>query len=143
MRGAVPVPVRRTQTAVRDRLQQQHANGTIADVSVHTWERATYVPTTDRTKTEAWEKFDAFDRWASNHGCELGPGFGHRRSSTNTGDPVERITLPIVCLAVYDDRSLSVVAPYSDGDRVSTVRDCLDALADEAPITDELPGIDR
>lgn len=133
LRGSVPVDIRRTQMAVHDRLQQRCADGTIDDVAVHTWEREAYVPTDDRAKTEACEKFDEFERWATEHDWELEPGFDrHRRSSIHTDEPVEAVTLPIMCLAVYDDRSLRAVAPCSDGDRVFTVHDCLAALDVEA-----------
>lgn len=143
MRSSVPVDIRRAQLDVDDRLRQCRATGSIDEVSVHTWERDVYVPVNDREPTGVWEKIDEFRRWAGEHGRELRPGFVRRHlPSVDADDPVEAIRLPIMCLAIYDDRSLQTVAPCSDGARVFTVYDCLRALETGSdPAVGPSPGL--
>ncbi|MCH7659650.1 MAG: hypothetical protein IH933_03405, partial [Euryarchaeota archaeon] len=129
LRSSVPPEIRRAQLQLADRLHQCRAAGTIDDLAIQTWEQRVSVPATDREATDTWEAFDAFRTWASDNERELRPGFArHQRSSMTDADPVETITLPIMCLAVYDDQSLRTVAPCSDGTRVVTVQDCLGTL---------------
>lgn len=129
LRGSVPPEIRRAQLQLADRLRQCRTAGTINDFSVRTWEQTVSVPANDREVTDTWEAFDEFRTWASDNERELRPGFARRQQSSMTdADPVETITLPIMCLAVYDDQSLRTVTPYSDGARVVTVQDCLGTL---------------
>lgn len=63
------------------------------------------------------------------HDYDLAPGFDHHQRSPVIGrESIESITLPIMCLAVYDDQSLRMVAPCSDGNHAVTVHDYLNTI---------------
>lgn len=71
---------------------------------------------------------DEFVSWAADR-VDLEPAFERRvDTSSITGETVERIVLPIMCLAVYEGDSLACVAPHVDGVETYTVGDCLDDL---------------
>jgi len=118
-------PVCGPRTAVVDRLGELRTAGTIAAFEVETWpeEIAISEHTRHARVVETYERFRA---WAETAGVSITPPFDRRTVTSLVGRTEEVLTLPVLCLAVYDD-DLCGVYPCSDGDRTWTVTDYLDA----------------
>ncbi|GAB3675566.1 HTH domain-containing protein [Halopiger thermotolerans] len=135
----------RTPPDVVDRLRDLVARArrlettdAVADVRVQTWApvRPALEELSDGDPSVA-RTVNAFRSWADREGYSLRPAFArHERTSLLEDRPTAEITVPIVCVAVYEDDALQCVAPCADGDRTYTVPDCLEAL--EAGIVDPL-----
>lgn len=80
-------------------------------------------------RSELGDMIREFEAWAADRDLALAPCFDRREvESRFTGHRYERISLPIMCLAVYRNGRLQRVAPHVDGDRSYTVYDCIDDL---------------
>lgn len=118
--------------AVVDRLATMERAGDITRYDLRFWGRAIRPagPLADaefhrRTR----ERVEEFERWLRDHDMEPAYTFDHRRAdSPVAGERYEYVTLPAVCLAVYDEGTLSWVSPCHDGEAADTVPDCLDRL---------------
>lgn len=116
------------------RVRRLEADG-IAEVEVKTWgsvnpaleELSDSGPSVSLT-------VKSFQVWADREGYTLRPAFEQREiTSLISSRPATEITVPIVCLAVYDHDELCCVAPCSDGNRTYSVEHCLAAV--EARLT--------
>lgn len=81
--------------------------------------------------------YDSYREWADRAGVRLEPAFTTRtRSSIVTGDEIEVLVLPALCLALYDDAGALVgVYPHTDAEGTYTVADALTRLR-----TGTIPG---
>jgi hypothetical protein len=127
-------PVCGPRTEVIDRLSALQSAGELAGFDVETCpeEVAVSGQTRHSRVVEAYEQFRA---WAVEAGVSVSPPFDRRTVTSLVGRTEEVLTVPVMCLAVYDD-DLCGVYPCSDGDRTWTVTDYLDAYeAAESPPT--------
>ncbi|MFB6150858.1 MAG: HTH domain-containing protein [Haloarculaceae archaeon] len=129
-------PVCGPRTEVVHRLGEFRAAGTIAEFTVRTWPDE--VVLTGHTEDDrVVEAFEAFRAWADDHGVSVTPPFERRTVTSLVGRSEEVLTVPVLCLAVYDD-GLAGVYPCQDGDRTVGVTDFLDAFAEEGGVVE--PG---
>lgn len=118
-------PVCGARTEVIDRLSALRSNGAIGDFTIKTWPDE--VVLTEHTEQErVVETYETFRRWCGNHGVSISPPFERRTVTSLVGQSREVLTVPVLCLAVYDD-DLCGVYPCTDGARTYTVTDYLDA----------------
>lgn len=84
----------------------------------------------DRPERALIRGYDSYRRWAARAGVSLEPAFSSRtRSSIITGDEIEVLVLPALCLALYDDEGALIgVYPHTDAEATSTVADALARL---------------
>jgi hypothetical protein len=115
-----------------DRIQRLDADGTVDDVVVEVY--GTRLPTPDDSPVDAlarpmWERYRAFEAWATRQGYSLEPAFERRRTGSLVRDErTEVVLMPVVCLAVYVGDDVRSVVPCTTGDGVRTVDDCLAAF---------------
>jgi hypothetical protein len=70
-----------------------------------------------------------FEEWLRRHGASADHLFKRRGVDSEIIDETYTvISLPTMCLAVYDDGDLSGVYPYDDAEGTHTVRECLAEL---------------
>lgn len=70
-----------------------------------------------------------FEEWLERNGAPVDRLFKRREVDSEVVDETYTvISLPMVCLAVYDHGELSGVYPHYDGERTHTVREGLDEL---------------
>ena len=114
-----------------DRLQTLSERGAIADYDVLAWTRGIRPdgPLGDvpycRTLLEHVEEIRG---WVDDNGVDC-RGFGSRDvSSPKTGESYDVISLPAICLSVYEGDDVVDVYPRRRGDRTESVDDGLDSL---------------
>jgi hypothetical protein len=130
-------PVCGPRTDVIDRLSSLHAEGALADFTVETWPDE--VAISEHTEqARVVEVYKEYLTWAKEHDLSITPPFERRTASSLVGGSEDVLTVPIMCLAVYDD-GLSGVYPCSDEERTWSVADYLDAYeaAGERPGTED------
>ncbi len=123
-------PVCGRPTEVIHRLGSLRSAGAISDFEVETWSTAVSVEG-DAPDDRAIEAFERFDAWAEKQGLSVRPPFEVKTVSPLVGDERTVLTLPILCLAVYDGTDLSGVYPCSDEETTYRIVDCLDAYDSE------------
>jgi hypothetical protein len=123
------------QASVIDRLDDLLESDAIVDYRVATWGRhvpADPAPDAPRVVRSVREKVGELVRWAAGEDRSLTPALTNTRwTGEHVDDPVEVISLPVLCLVVYEDDRLVAVAPCWRGGQVETVDDRLDALERE------------
>ena len=118
-------PVCGSRTEIIDRLSALRSSGAIDTFAVQTWPDE--VVLSEQTRHDRLvETYQQFREWAEGSGLSIAPPFERRTVTTLVGRREEVLTVPMLCLAVYDD-GLCGVYPCSDGDRTWTVPDYLDA----------------
>jgi hypothetical protein len=119
-------PVCGPRTDVIDRLGRLASAGAIDDYEIRTWpdEVALAEHTRQSRVVETYRRFRA---WADDAGASIAPPFDRRTVTSLVGRTGEVLTLPVMCLAVYDADDLRGVYPCDDGERTWTVTDYLDA----------------
>lgn len=118
-------PVCGPRTEVIDRLSSLRADGAIEDFSVETWPDE--VALSEHTEhARVVEVYKEYLTWASDHGVSITPPFQRRTASSLVGDTQDVLTVPVMCLAVYDDGLCGVYPCTSEGETWS-VPDYLDA----------------
>lgn len=119
-------PVCGPRTEVIDRLSKLQSEEAIASFTVETW--PTEVAISEHTEHgRVVEMYKEFLLFAEENGLSITPPFERRTVSSLVGESEDVLTLPIMCLAVYDD-GLSGVYPCTDGDQTWSVADYLDAF---------------
>lgn len=130
-------PVCGPRTSVIDRLSTLSADDEIDEFRVETWPDELAVA--DYAEHDrVVERYKEFLLWAEEHDRSITPPFERRTISPLIGDSREVLTLPVMCLAVYEGDSLRGVYPNSDGDRSMAVSDFLDVW--ETRDTASIPG---
>lgn len=139
-------PVSGARTRVVDRLGALRSAGEVADFDIETWPDVVALSHhTDHT--EVVEAYETFREWADDHDVAITPHFQRQTTTSVVGRTEDLLTLPTLCLAVYDEDGLRGVFPCRDGDRTCTVTDFLDAYAGEVtdpadPVAAALPESD-
>lgn len=129
-------PVCGPRTDVIDRLSSLHAEGALDDFTVETWPDE--VAISEHTEhARVVEVYKEYLLWAEEHGVSITPPFERRTATSLVGGSEDVLTVPIMCLAVYDD-GLSGVYPCSGEERTWSVADYLDAYE----IAGERPGLE-
>lgn len=119
-------PVCGPRTEVIDRLSQLRARGDIGDFAVETWPDE--VAISEHTEhARVIEVYKEYLLWAEEHDVSITPPFERRTASSLVGGSEDVLTVPIMCLAVYDD-GLCGVYPCTHDGRTYSVADYLDAL---------------
>lgn len=137
VRSLSPAGARSRQNAVIDRLEALEADGRIARFTTNVWgSRVGLSTTASRTEpgTVVLEQVATFRQWARENGRSLRSFFETRTTTSPiTGEEYTTIVFPMIVLAEYRDGDLRHVAPCTDGERVYTVEDRLDAIAAGEP----------
>lgn len=131
-------PVCGPRTEIIDRLSSLRAGGQIAEFTVQTWPEE--VAVSEHTRhSKVLETYERFRSWADDADVVISPPFDRRTVTTLVGRSEEVLTLPVLCLAVYDE-GLCGVYPCTDGNETLTVTDYVDACAggDATPSPEEL-----
>jgi len=133
--------VENQKQAVIDRLNELEREGKIAGYETYIWGREIR-PTGPLEGTDyhrsVLESLREFEEWLRANGTPVDRLFKRREVDSDIVDETYTvISLPMMCLAVYDDDELSGVYPYCDREGSYTVRDCLSEL--EAVATDGRP----
>lgn len=135
VRDGIPVALVDTVEATIDRVARLQKTDAVEGFRVKQWP-----PTADGDAVLGndgpcrRDRVGAFREWADERGYSLEPGFEVRTvTGAMLGRPAdyERVSVPLVALAYYEDGDLAGVAPYTDGSRTYTVNDCLSALETE------------
>jgi hypothetical protein len=123
MRAYTPVSQPQNEVITRLDVLQQHDR--IDDYDV------TYVPKSVQrgSQTEAERLYETFLQWADDAGLSVERPFEVQHyENPITGETVDKLVTPIVCIAVYEDDAVEAVFPCEDGDDHVTVLDALDAM---------------
>lgn len=131
VRGGSPGCVRDALQETQDDLRKLRESDTIDSLAVRQWNDVARESRTQEGDRDATcrGKLAEFERWASNRGYALYPGFQVRELRPMVGDGAYRkFVFPVRCLAIYDGDALEAVYPYADGDDVYTVTDGLRRL---------------
>jgi len=118
-------PVCGPRTSVIDRLNSLDADDAIAEFDVQTWPDE--IAISEHTEhTRVVERYKEFELWATEADVSITPPFERRTVSSLVGKSEDVLTVPIMCLAVYDGDTLCGVYPHSDGGQTTSVADYLD-----------------
>ncbi|KZN23248.1 hypothetical protein A4G99_14475 [Haladaptatus sp. R4] len=121
--------------AVIDRLRTLERNGNIESVDVHVWGREFRLdgPLEGTDYHESISNHvNEFEQWLAENSVSMDGFFSHRDIDSSISD--ERysvISLPFICLAVYQDDELRDLYPHRDSEMTYTVHDCLNRLETE------------
>lgn len=129
--------VEHQKQTVIDRLTELDRAGRIDDYDVHVWGREIR-ETGPLEGTDYHESIltslREFEEWLDRRGAPVDRLFRRREVESEIVDEsYSVISLPTMCLAVYDDDHLSGVYPYRDGEGIHTVRECLSELEETGP----------
>jgi hypothetical protein len=125
VRAALPGPAKQCRTTIECQLQKLQQAGAVDDWTTTVWEKRVpeYADCPERSR------YEEFTSWAEREGVSLGPGFDTRECyCMETGEKRTELVLPVRCLAIYEDETLSRVAPVDRGDRITSIEECLDDL---------------
>lgn len=117
VRSLAPETARSAQERILERLRELDRHGPLDGVDCYVAGDCV-CPSTVAAETEIGQflldRIDAFETWAGEHGYEL-VGFDDRCvDSSMTGETVTGIRFPRLCLAVFGDDNLILVAPVAD-----------------------------
>lgn len=129
--------VENQREAVVDRLTALEREEKIDDFNVYAWGReirpAGPLEGTDYHRM-VLRSLGEFEEWLRRNGTPANRLFERREvDSELTDETYTVISLPMMCIAVYDDGDLSGVYPYYDADGTHTVRECLAELETAEP----------
>lgn len=127
-------PVGGDRTAVIDRLSSLRSEGQIDEFEIKTVPETVVLSRDDGIA----DRYDEFAQWAREANVSITPPFEHRTASSVVGREKEILTMPELCLAVYDDGLRGVYPCTRDGDRWS-VTEYLDAFESGNNPPDPLP----
>jgi len=123
LRTRVASETERRQNSVLGRADSLRQQGLVDEVEVTYWNRlSTGVDTRETSDIEAMEE------WAADSGCSLVPAFDrHDRHSVFIGND-SVVTLPVACVACWEDDRLVGVYPHAGPRGHCTVADGLDRI---------------
>lgn len=123
---------------VVDRLDDLETTGRIDDYEVNVWTKAIRVAGPLEGTTyyrRVFGHFTEFQQWAVKESVALKSAFNVEVVDCEiTDDSYRVLSLPSICLAVYEDGDLCGVYPHVDGDTTRTIRHCLETLEASKPI---------
>lgn len=127
VRSAAPSGVADLQRRLCDRLERLVDDGVLESIECEIWGRS--IPAEGDSKTSVREKYDEFVEWAVSHDRSLAPAFSVRETGTLASEETHRVvSVPMLCLAVYERDDLQAVYPCLDDEEVYTVEDGIRAL---------------
>lgn len=134
VRSSVPGPIAETIDTVVDRLEHLSEHDRITEYEATCWppERDAITEAVDAWERTRAELVAEFERWADRNGYSLDPGFRRVEvpsspSGLGTGEPRERIRVPIVALAIRDVDDVE-----ADANALRGVVPCSDSPGDDA-----------
>ena len=125
-RSAAPRDIAELHRRTVDRLDRLAEDGRVESVEFEVW--GDLIPT-DGDRTGSRRAYDALVDWAEESGYSLAPGFERRETGTIASEDTRSvISVPLLCLVIYDADGIEAVFPCSDGERTYTVEDGLVGL---------------
>lgn len=124
--------VENQKQTVIDRLTDLERAGAIDEFETYIWGRE--IRTTGPLEGTSYhqtvlESLREFEEWLQRNGADADRLFKRREvDSTIVDETYSVISLPTMCLAVYEEGDLSGVYPYADGEGTHTVREGLSEL---------------
>ncbi|WP_331232330.1 HTH domain-containing protein [Natronorarus salvus] len=126
MRSVAPYGINGIQEETIERLEHLTDDTRLGSVDYEIWGHN--IPVDDST-TAIKKVYDEFEEWADEHGYSLAPAFHVRETETIVSERSHTvISVPLLCLGVYDDHGIEAVFPCSDDERTYTLEDGLRAL---------------
>jgi len=118
--------------AVLDQLEALDADGRIDDYEINIWTKAIRL-SGPLEGTSYYQRvvdhFEAFREWADQEGVLLNAAFKIESVECEiTGERYTVLSLPSICLAVYEDGELCAVYPHATDDTAQTASSCLQEL---------------
>ncbi|WP_424018913.1 HTH domain-containing protein [Halorientalis pallida] len=127
LREGVPIAAETEQSRILGRLQALAAAGIIRDLQVRRWPRR--VTDGDVCARREFAVCREFEGWAAEHSVRLAPAFNrHDCHNGFTGSDYTTTTLPVICLALYDDDDLVAIYPHTGENGIRTLLDGLSML---------------
>lgn len=142
VRATVPGPTRERIAAVTEQLRRLDADDVIAGYRIRQWPPERHVAETSETATPPRRDLvAAFERWARQHGYSLEPAFRRRERPSwplgrESDETHERVRVPVVALALYDESAESGSEPESEPTD-------LESLEGVVPYTERSPAEER
>jgi len=128
-------PVCGPRTEVIDRLSDLHSRDAIDEFSVETWpDEVALSEYTEHARVV--EVYKEYLTWANDHDLSITPPFERRTASSLVGDTQDVLTVPVMCLAVYEE-GLRGVYPCTRDGHTWNVADYLDAYEE----AEKRPGV--
>ena len=123
VRTPAPMATKERQASVLGRLDALRAAEVLDDVTVTYWVR-------QATNDDAvMPSVGALEEWAEANDVTLAPAFDrHDRSNWYTGHDDVVVSLPVICLAVFEDEDIVSVYPHRGRNGNLSVSDGLDRL---------------
>lgn len=132
-------PVSGRQIDVMDRVSTLDSAGALADFEVETWpDKVVYSGHNERS--DVVQTYERIRAWADDHDRAIEPPFERRTVTSLVGRTEEILTLPVLCLLVYEDDVLRGVFPSEDDDRTWKIDDFLDAYESSGDL-DAVDGV--
>lgn len=119
----------RQKEAVVDRLETLETDGRISSYETYVWTKAIRLhgPLEGTAYYErVFDHVEAFEAWADEESVELNSGFKIEALDCEITDETYRVlSLPSICIAVYENGELCAVYPHSTPDGCRTASRCL------------------
>lgn len=147
VRTLAPTGAMGRQEAVVERLLALERRGGIAAVELTVWGSAVTLDSSCASVgsgVAVARRVRRFRRWARDRDVSLEPALATRTvDSSITGESYERVSLPRLCLAVYEGADLLAVYPHRRGDETRSLGDGIAALeaAADTPSTRDLASV--
>lgn len=130
---ANPEPGCETQKqAVLERLDALESTGKIDSYEIHVWTKAIRLsgPLEGTAYYQnVFDHFVAFQEWANKQGVMLNSAFKIESVECEiTDETYTMLSLPSICLAVYEDDELCAVYPHATDGQSQTASSCLQQL---------------
>lgn len=122
----------RQKQAAIEQLETLAAEGRIAGYDVHVWTKA--IRLRGPLEGTAYyrrviEHIETFQQWADHEPVRLSPAFKLQTVDCEITDETYRVlSLPSICIAVYEDGELCAVYPHSTDETQRTASSCLNEL---------------
>ncbi|ELZ79078.1 hypothetical protein C455_09343 [Haloferax larsenii JCM 13917] len=121
LRADAEVGVERTKEAAVEKLAELDAAGRIDDYDVHVWGRELRAdgPLTDTGHgAELLGYVEAFREWAREHDVSFESTFKeHTIESSFADEQYEVVSLPTICIAIYEGEQVASVYPCHTGEQ--------------------------
>lgn len=142
VRTLAPYGFSETQTEIMDRLQTLREDGPITELDIDVWGATMGADRSDDSAVSPErQRVAEFEQWATDHDCTLRPAFDRRTSSSllEQDDPKQIIVLPLICLGIYEERTVQAVYPHVDREEVYTIHDGVEALESMRKRSEDTP----
>ncbi len=125
-RSAAPRDIAELHRRTVERLDRLAEDGSVESIEFEVW--GDLIPTGE-DRTGSRRAYDEVVDWAEESGYSLAPGFERRETGTIVSEDTRSVvSVPLLCLVIYDGDGIEAVFPCSDGQRTYTVEDGLVGL---------------